>query len=195
MLVSVADCERNQAEWNAAVAVAGGGEVWEDCGLRWSWQAHDRQLMLNFPRSIDAAAARRGVDAAGIRNACIVGAWLGSDVDASGLETVGFERGWEPWWMAAPAAGGLRASARRRRPGRGPTRHPMANGCIRQRGLSGSALAARTGTTSADGYGPRPVNARCDRRSWTPLRHPTRGVQRRRASPRQEQRLLYLRAC
>ncbi len=113
MLVSVADCERNQAAWNAAVAVAGGGEVWEDCGLRWSWQAHDRQLMLNFPRSIDAAAARRGVDAAGIRNACIVGAWLGSDVDASGLETVGFERGWEPWWMAAPLGAIARPDDRR----------------------------------------------------------------------------------
>jgi ribosomal protein S18 acetylase RimI-like enzyme len=97
----VADCEINQAAWNAAVALAGGGEVWEDCGLHWSWQAHDRQLMLNFPRAIDAAAARRGVEAARTRGACIIGAWLGSDVDVSALAAVGFERGWEPWWMAA----------------------------------------------------------------------------------------------
>jgi GNAT superfamily N-acetyltransferase len=57
--------------------------------------------MLNFPRAINLAAARRGVDAARERGACIVGAWLASDVDASPLETAGFERGWEPWWMAA----------------------------------------------------------------------------------------------
>ena len=101
MLGTVADCEINQAAWNAAIAVAGGGEVWEDDGLRWSWQAHDRHLMLNFPRAIDLAAARRGVAAALERGAWIIGAWLASDVDASALEAAGFERGWEPWWMAA----------------------------------------------------------------------------------------------
>jgi ribosomal protein S18 acetylase RimI-like enzyme len=102
--VTVADCEINQAAWNAAVAVAGGGEVWEDDGLRWSWQAHDGQLMLNFPRVIDRAAADRGVEAARERGGHIVGAWLASDVDASSLELAGFERGWEPWWMAAALA-------------------------------------------------------------------------------------------
>ncbi len=104
MLASVADCERNQAAWNAAIALAGGGEVWDDGGLRWSWQAHDGQLMLNFPQSIPVAAARRGVEEARRRGADIVGAWLGADVDASPLDRVGFERGWEPWWMAAPLA-------------------------------------------------------------------------------------------
>lgn len=101
MPATVADCEINQAAWNAAVAIAGGGEVWDKAGLRWSWQAHDHQLMLNFPRAIDAVAAHQGVTAARERGACIVGAWLASDVDASALEAMGFERGWEPWWMAA----------------------------------------------------------------------------------------------
>lgn len=101
MRATVDDCEINQAAWNAAVAIAAGGEVWEDNGLRWSWQTHDGQLMLNFPRAIDLEAARRGVTAARERGARIVGAWLASDVDASPLEMVGFERGWEPWWMAA----------------------------------------------------------------------------------------------
>ena len=101
MTATVADCEGNQAAWNGALAVAGGGENWQDGGLSWSWQAHDGQLMLNFPRVIDAAAARRGVDEARKRGGHIVGAWLGADVDASALEAVGFERGWEPWWMTA----------------------------------------------------------------------------------------------
>ena len=56
--------------------------------------------MLNFPRAVDVAAAGEGVAAARERGACIVGAWLANDVDPSPLETVGFERGWEPWWMA-----------------------------------------------------------------------------------------------
>jgi ribosomal protein S18 acetylase RimI-like enzyme len=98
---TVTDCEVSQAAWNTAIATAGGGEVWEDEGLHWSWQAHDRQLMLNFPRVIGEAAARRGVEAARARGAHIVGAWLATDVNASPLEAAGFERGWEPWWMAA----------------------------------------------------------------------------------------------
>ncbi|MGZ4165749.1 MAG: GNAT family N-acetyltransferase [Solirubrobacteraceae bacterium] len=102
MSATVADCEITQAAWNAAVALAGGGEVWEHEGLRWSWQAHDGQLMLSFPRAIDEAAARRGVEAARARGAHIIGAWLATDVDACPLEAVGFERGWEPWWMTAP---------------------------------------------------------------------------------------------
>ena len=91
----------NQAAWNAAVAIAGGGEVWDDAGLQWAWQPHNGHLMLNFPRAINAAAAQRGVMAARERGAHIIGAWLASDVDASALESAGFERGWEPWWMAA----------------------------------------------------------------------------------------------
>ena len=100
MPVTVADCQRNQSAWNSAVA-GRGGEVWEDGGLHWSWHAHDGQLMLNFPLRIDVAEARRGVEAARARGARIIGAWLAPDVDASALEAVGFERGWEPWWMAA----------------------------------------------------------------------------------------------
>jgi len=57
--------------------------------------------MLSFPGEIDAAAARRGVEAARSRGACIVGAWLASDVDPKALVSVGFERGWKPCWMSA----------------------------------------------------------------------------------------------
>lgn len=101
MIATVAECEITQTKWNLALAAAGGGVVWEDEGLQWSWQAHDGQLMLNFPRAIDATAARRGIEFARERNAKIVGAWLSVQTDATPLEAVGFERGWEPWWMAA----------------------------------------------------------------------------------------------
>ena len=98
---TVLDCERNQAAWNAAVAIAGGGETWEDDGLRWAWQPHNQHLMLSFPARIDAAAALRGVEQARSRGACIIGAWLSTDVDPAALVAAGFERGWEPWWMTA----------------------------------------------------------------------------------------------
>lgn len=101
MPATVAECELNQTQWNLAVAVAGGGSVWVDRGLQWSWQAHDGQLALNFPRAIDAPGAMRGVEFARERGAEVVGAWLSPETDATTLEAVGFERGWEPWWMAA----------------------------------------------------------------------------------------------
>ncbi len=99
---TVADCELNQTRWNEAVALAGGGSVWEDEGLRWAWQPHNGHLMLSFPRVIDPTAARRGVEFALGHDARIVGAWLSLETDTAPLEGAGFERGWEPWWMAAP---------------------------------------------------------------------------------------------
>jgi GNAT superfamily N-acetyltransferase len=97
---TVAECEDSQTDWNESVALAGGGSVWEDAGLRWAWQPHSAHLMLNFPRAIDATAAARGVRFAHEHDARIVGAWLSPSTDAGPLEAVGFERGWEPWWMA-----------------------------------------------------------------------------------------------
>ncbi len=102
MLATVAECEASQTQWNQALAIAGGGLAWEDGGLKWAWQAHDAQLMLSFPRMIDLAAAKRGVQFAREHDVSLIGAWLSPETDAAPLEALGFERGWEPWWMAAP---------------------------------------------------------------------------------------------
>lgn len=99
----VGACEANQAAWNEAVAVAGGGRCWEDDGLRWAWQAHDGHVMLSFPQTVDPGALARGVAAAADLGARRIGAWLGAETDAGALERAGFRRGWEPWWMAARA--------------------------------------------------------------------------------------------
>jgi GNAT superfamily N-acetyltransferase len=98
---TIAECEALQSEWNVATALAGGGSAWEDHGLRWAWQPHSGHLMLNFPTSIDAAAAQRGVEFAREHDARVVGAWLSTNVDATPLRATGFDEGWEPWWMAA----------------------------------------------------------------------------------------------
>lgn len=57
-------------------------------------------MILSSPGEIDPAAARRGIEAARSRGACILGAWL-ADVDPTALLPVGFERGWKPLWMSA----------------------------------------------------------------------------------------------
>src|SRR5215469_5696322 len=98
---TVSECELSQTQWNEAVALAAGGSVWEDGGLRWAWQPHNAHLMLSFPPLIDETAAKRGVEFACEHGARIVGAWLSLKTDPTPLEAAGFERGWEPWWMAA----------------------------------------------------------------------------------------------
>jgi GNAT superfamily N-acetyltransferase len=130
MQPTIVDCERTQTAWNIAVARAGGGESWEDSGLAWSWQAHDQSLMLNFPRALEAAAIRRGVDFASDRGVRVIGAWLAADVEASPLEAAGFERGWEPWWMAGdltamPACTDERVSVTAHVPEYGPEGHRL----------------------------------------------------------------------
>jgi GNAT superfamily N-acetyltransferase len=99
MDVTVADCERVQADWFTYRAKALGGRVWSDGPLDWTDGPDGINVM--FPKSIEAAAIARGVEYARASGASIVGAWLSLGVDAAPLAEAGFERGWSPWWMAA----------------------------------------------------------------------------------------------
>jgi GNAT superfamily N-acetyltransferase len=101
---TVADGERSQAAWLSACAVADGGAAWEDEGLRWAWEPGSGHLWLLFPRAIAPAALARGVAFAGARGVRRIGAWLDLETDPEPLSAAGFERGWAPWWMAAPLA-------------------------------------------------------------------------------------------
>jgi hypothetical protein len=78
---TVADCERSQAAWISACAVAGGGAAWEDEGLRWAWKPGSGRLWLLFPRAIAPAALARGVAFAGAHDARRIGAWLDLEAD------------------------------------------------------------------------------------------------------------------
>ncbi|WP_421735826.1 GNAT family N-acetyltransferase [Cellulomonas sp.] len=107
MTATVADCERVQRSWFQLRSRVLGGDAWEDDGLVWA----NGDLM--FPQVIDPAALARGVERARAQGARTVGAWLSPDVDPRPLAAAGFERGWEPWWMAGPIdLGGIPADAR-----------------------------------------------------------------------------------
>jgi GNAT superfamily N-acetyltransferase len=58
---------------------------------------------LMFPAGTDEAAVRRGLVFADARR-LTVGAWLARDSEAAALESSGFERGWQPWWMVRELA-------------------------------------------------------------------------------------------
>lgn len=98
-MVTIAHCETAQTCWYRCRATLL-GETWDDGPLTWMREGDEQSLM--FPMRIPADALRRGLERARDSGARMVGAWLGSDVDASALAAAGFERGWEPWWMTAP---------------------------------------------------------------------------------------------
>ena len=100
--VTIADCERVQADWFVLRARELGGAVWEDDGTLWTDGPDGLNLM--FPRRISRAAVDRALERAHDLGRDVVGAWLSLDVPADVLAEAGFERGWSPWWMSADLA-------------------------------------------------------------------------------------------
>jgi len=100
MVVSVADCERVQANWFRYRAESLQGSVTVDGPLTWTDGPDGLNLM--FPTALPDAELARGVERARAAGLSIVGAWLSTDLDATPLARAGFERGWSPWWMTAP---------------------------------------------------------------------------------------------
>jgi GNAT superfamily N-acetyltransferase len=97
--VTIADCERVQAEWFRYRAVTLGGTVWTDGELTWTDGPDGLHLM--FPRALAPAALRRGLARARELGRSAVGVWLNLEIDPAPLAEAGFERGWSPWWMTA----------------------------------------------------------------------------------------------
>lgn len=102
-MTTITDCQRLQRAWFAALAQATGGRAFTTHGCDWVWLPARRELMLMFPTSVSPAGLRPGL-AEGVRlGARTVGVWLNGAVRAHELAAFGFEPGWQPWWMSAPA--------------------------------------------------------------------------------------------
>ncbi|MBS2540046.1 GNAT family N-acetyltransferase [Catenulispora sp. NF23] len=99
---TVEACEAAQTCWFSCRAAALGGQTWTDGPLHWIREGAEQNLM--FPTRIPADAVHSAVKEARETGVQIIGAWLGTEVDASALAAAGFERGWAPSWMAAPVA-------------------------------------------------------------------------------------------
>ena len=100
--VGIADCERLQTQWFMTGADAAGGAVIRDGPLTWTWLPANSHAILLFPSEIPPESLRRSLGRVVGLGAPTIGAWLDLDVDAAALADAGFERGWSPWWMAAP---------------------------------------------------------------------------------------------
>ncbi|MEA2440827.1 MAG: hypothetical protein QOH76_2251 [Thermoleophilaceae bacterium] len=94
----------NQRSWMSAVASATGGATFELGGVTWVHQPLPHgELLVPFPQRPPQAAVLDRARELGARR---VGCWLAGhaqpDVEAA-LPALGFTRGWQPHWMAAPA--------------------------------------------------------------------------------------------
>ncbi len=102
-MTTIAGCQRLQRAWFAALAEATGGRTFSTHECDWIWLPARSELMLMFPTAITPAGLRPGL-AEGVRlGAKTVGVWLNAAVRGRELAPFGFEPGWQPWWMGAPA--------------------------------------------------------------------------------------------
>ncbi|MPY11011.1 GNAT family N-acetyltransferase [Arthrobacter bussei] len=103
-MVTIAQCQRLETAWSAALATATGGRTFSTHGNTWVWLPARRELGLMFPSAVSAAAVRPAL-AEGVRlGAASVRVWLNGAVDAVELRDLRFEPSWQPWWMAAPVS-------------------------------------------------------------------------------------------
>jgi hypothetical protein len=100
----VADCVRSHASWMTAQAELSARPSWTDGPLRWAWSADGRSLHCVFPDETPPDLVRRGVGVANSVGADKVSVWSAADVASPELEALGFQGGWHPCWMVAPAA-------------------------------------------------------------------------------------------
>jgi N-acetylglutamate synthase-like GNAT family acetyltransferase len=104
-MVTIAQCQRLQSAWFAALATATGGRTFSTYGCTWAWLPARAQLMLLFPEEVSPAGIRPALAEGSRLGARTVGVWLNGAVRSTALSAMGFDPGWQPSWMAAPIDG------------------------------------------------------------------------------------------
>lgn len=101
---TVDDAVRSHVSWINALAALPGGTTWSDGPLHWAYDAPYGTLHALFPDEVPLDAARRGLERARSMNAAHVAIWSATDVERLELGEIGFEVGWQPWWMGRATA-------------------------------------------------------------------------------------------
>ncbi len=107
-MVTIAQCQRLQTAWCAAVATATGGKSFSTHGSTWVWLPARKELMMMFPESISAYAVRPALAEGRRLGATSVRVWVNGAIRATELGELGFSPSWQPRWMAAPVSAVVR---------------------------------------------------------------------------------------
>lgn len=102
--VRIRDCEAVQTDWLRTSAIAKGGRTFSTHGIDWAWNPAERALYGLFPERVDEAGLRPALAEAVRLGAKTVGLWSNAAVRVPQALALGFEIGWQPWWMAAAVA-------------------------------------------------------------------------------------------
>ncbi len=108
-MVTIAQSQRLQTAWFAALAAATGGKTFSTHGCTWVWLPARRELLMMFPDAVSATAVRPALAEGSRLGATSARIWLNSAVDAVDLGPLGFAPSWQPWWMAAPVSAVVRS--------------------------------------------------------------------------------------
>lgn len=99
--VRIRDCESVQAEWLRKSAIAAGGKLFGTHGIDWAWNPREAAVYGLFLQAVDGAGLRPALAEAVRLGAKTVGLWMNAAVRAPQALEIGFDIGWQPWWMAA----------------------------------------------------------------------------------------------
>lgn len=99
--VRIRDCELVQAEWLRQSAVAAGGKIFSTHNINWAWNPEEQSLYALFPASAEGSGLRPALAEAVRLGVKTVGIWANAAVRLPQALQLGFEAGWQPWWMAA----------------------------------------------------------------------------------------------
>ena len=102
---TVDDAVRSHVSWLTALAGLPGGTTWTEGSVRWAYDGPYGTAHALFPDEVPVGAARSGIERARSMGAAHVAIWSAVDVERPELEEVGFEVGWQPWWMGRATAG------------------------------------------------------------------------------------------
>lgn len=99
---------RSHTAWMTRKAGLPGGRAGRSGSVSWAFVSAERTMHLLFPEHPlrdDVADAIATADALGATSTAL---WCAEDRAAPELDGLGFERGWQPWWMEAslPARSG-----------------------------------------------------------------------------------------
>lgn len=99
--VRILDCESVQAGWLRQSAIAVGGKTFRTHQLEWAWNPAESTLYGFFPRAVEEAGLRPALAEATRLGAKTVGIWANAAIRVPQALKLGFETGWQPWWMTA----------------------------------------------------------------------------------------------
>ena len=93
------DCVQSHVSWMSANATLCGGEADLAGPTPWAFVPAEKTMHILFPDAVTTSDIAAVVAKADVFGAASSALWFAEDKEAPEIDGLGFERGWQPWWM------------------------------------------------------------------------------------------------